>query len=237
MKRSHINALIAEGDAFFRSFGYVLPPFAYWSPAQLVDRCSSESPSLVARRRLGWDVTDYGTGDFAGTGLFLFTVRNGLLSDLQSGGGMVYAEKIMISKVGQVAPMHRHVIKAEDIINRGGGVLVLELFASDLEGGIDPSVPVIVPVDGTPRTVQAGGLLRLMPGESVTLLPGVWHAFWAEKADVLIGEVSTVNDDETDNVFRDAIPRFTTIEEDEPPVHLLVSDYDGWLARAATAAR
>ena len=54
--------------------------------------------------------------------------------------------------------------------------------------------------------------------------------FWAEKADVLIGEVSTVNDDLTDNIFRDKIGRFSEIEEDEAPMHLLVSDYDSWLS-------
>jgi D-lyxose ketol-isomerase len=41
---------------------------------------------------------------------------------------------------------------------------------------------------------------------------------------VLVGEVSTVNDDETDNVFRDPIRRFPTIEEDESPTRLLVID-------------
>jgi D-lyxose ketol-isomerase len=80
------------------------------------------------------------------------------------------------------------------------------------------------------RTLPAGGLLKLEPGESVTLLPGVWHGFWGEGGDVLVGEVSTVNDDLTDNIFRDPIGRFSAIEEDEAPVHLLVSDYDRWLA-------
>jgi len=42
---------------------------------------------------------------------------------------------------------------------------------------------------------------------------------------VLVGEVSTVNDDETDNVFLDPIGRFASVEEDVSPTHLLVSDY------------
>ena len=63
----------------------------------------------------------------------------------------------------------------------------------------------------------------------MTLMPGVWHAFWGEKGDVLVGEVSTVNDDLTDNIFRDPIGRFAEIEEDEEPLYLLVSDYDKWL--------
>ncbi|MGD1886221.1 MAG: D-lyxose/D-mannose family sugar isomerase [Cohaesibacteraceae bacterium] len=227
MQRSEINAIVEEADAFFKSFSYTLPPFAYWTPEELV----AKGRSMIVERRMGWDVTDYGKGDFASMGLFLFTVRNGLLTDLQAGGGMVYAEKIMISKKDQLAPMHKHVIKAEDIINRGGGKLVLELFAPAEDGSCHPTNPVSVPVDGEIRTVDAGGLLKLDPGESVTLLPGVWHAFWGEGDDVLIGEVSTVNDDETDNIFREDIPRFTDIEEDVAPNHLLVSDYERWLAK------
>lgn len=65
----------------------------------------------------------------------------------------------------------------------------------------------------------------LEPGESVTLMPGIWHAFWAEGSDCLIGEVSTVNDDRTDNVFEMKIGRFSQINEDAEPTHLLVSDY------------
>ena len=79
--------------------------------------------------------------------------------------------------------------------------------------------------DGMPRTVQAGGRIALAPGESVTLLPKQYHAFWGEGGDVLIGEVSTVNDDNTDNYFLDKLGRFPTIVEDEPIHRLLVKDY------------
>jgi len=125
--------------------------------------------------------------------------------------------------------MHRHNIKAEDIINRGGGTLALKLYASAPDGSIDKEKPVVVPTDGVMRRFEPGGILRLSPGESVTLMPGIWHAFWAEDGDVFIGEVSTVNDDLTDNVFAEPISRFSEIEEDEEPAHLLVSDYQRWL--------
>ena len=126
MKRSRVNDILEEGDAFIRSFGYVMPPFAYWSPDELAER----RPPGIVEARLGWDITDYGQGKFDELGLFLFTVRNGRAEDLSSGKGMLYAEKIMISRKDQLSPMHRHVVKAEDIINRGGGKLVLELFMS-----------------------------------------------------------------------------------------------------------
>ena len=227
MKRSRVNEVIAEADAFIRSFGYVLPPFAQWSPETMRER-RKEIDGIVDAR-LGWDITDYGKGRFDEVGLFLFTVRNGRVSDLQQGRGMLYAEKIMISRLNQLSPMHRHVIKAEDIINRGGGKLVLELFNSAPDGSIDREADVTVPCDGINRTVKAGGYLSLAPGESVTLLPSVWHAFWAEDGDTLIGEVSTVNDDLTDNIFAEPLDRFSTIEEDCEPDRLLVSDYPSQL--------
>ena len=225
MKRSQVNEILREGDAFIRSFGYVMPPFAYWSVEDMQTRDTSE----IAKRGMGWDITDYGQGKFDELGLFLFTTRNGLAEDLDKGRGMVYAEKIMISRHRQISPMHRHIIKSEDIINRGGGTLVLELFARDGEGGIDRDAQVRVPVDGQWKTLDAGGRVKLDPGESVTLHPNTWHAFWGEGGDVLIGEVSTVNDDNTDNIFEAPIGRFATIEEDVTPKHLLVSDYATYL--------
>lgn len=228
MERSQINEILEESDRFIRSFGYVMPPFAYWDPEQMRRRTAADASS-IRDNRLGWDITDYGQGRFDELGLFLFTVRNGSAADLAAGKGMLYAEKIMISRKDQLSPMHRHNIKAEDIINRGGGKLVLELFAAAEDGSIDETARVFVPTDGVMRELPAGGLLKLDPGESVTLMPGVWHAFWGEGEDVLIGEVSTVNDDLTDNVFREPIGRFSTIIEDEQPRHLLVSDYDTWL--------
>jgi D-lyxose ketol-isomerase len=226
MKRSEINDIIRAGDAFIRSFGYIMPPFAYWSPQTMLDR-RAEIDGIVDAR-LGWDITDYGQGRFETLGLFLFTARNGSEADLRRGGGMCYAEKIMISRQDQVSPMHRHIVKAEDIINRGGAPLALRLYESDAEGHIDYGREVMVATDGVMRRQEPGEVLMLDPGESVTLMPGNWHEFWGEGGDVLIGEVSTVNNDLTDNVFAEPIGRFAEIEEDEDPLHLLVSDYPRW---------
>jgi D-lyxose ketol-isomerase len=229
MKRSDVNGIMREADAFIRSFGFLLPPFAYWTPDEF--RRRRDEARGVVEANLGWDVTEFGKGDFSRTGLFLFTLRNGHEEDLGKGRGMLYAEKIMISRAGQRCPMHRHNIKAEDIIVRGGGTLALKLFMSDADGDIDHEAEVRVATDGLERRLPPGGELRLSPGESVTLLPGVWHAFWGEGKDVLVGEVSTVNNDRTDNVFAEPVGRFADIEEDEPPLHLLVSDYERFLAR------
>lgn len=223
MKRSEINTIMAQADEMIRSYGFVLPSFAYWTPDEFKTRASSARHVIDAR--CGWDITDYGAGRYDEMGLFLFTLRNGLLSDLQKGGGMCYAEKLLISKQDQLSPMHTHLIKAEDIINRGGAMLVVELYGSDDQGGFAEDRGGTVWVDGVPQNFAPGEKLRLAPGDSVTLRPGDWHAFWGEGGNVLIGEVSTVNDDETDNIFREPIGRFATIEEDVSPTHLLVSDY------------
>lgn len=228
MKRSRINQIMAEADDMIRSYGFVLPPWAYWTPDQF--KANASIAKNVIKARCGWDITDYGAGDFDRMGLFLFTLRNGRLADLQRGGGMCYAEKLLISRQDQLSPMHTHVIKAEDIINRGGATMVIQLFGSDDDGNFAEDRGGVVYCDGILREFAPGEKLKFAPGESVTLMPGDWHAFWGEGGDVLIGEVSTVNDDETDNIFREPIGRFANVEEDVDPKHLLVSDYNSWLA-------
>ena len=228
MKRSTINSIMADADEMIRSYGFALPPFAYWTPDEFKAQKTAAQNLITAR--CGWDITDYGAGRFDEMGLFLFTLRNGRLDDLQRGGGMCYAEKLLISRQDQLSPMHTHVIKAEDIINRGGATLVVELYGSDDAGNFADDRGGTVWCDGLRRDFAPGEKLKLAPGESVTLMPGDWHAFWGEGGDVLIGEVSTVNDDETDNIFREPIGRFAAVEEDADPTHLLVSDYAKWLA-------
>ncbi|GAA6181209.1 D-lyxose/D-mannose family sugar isomerase [Shimia sp. NS0008-38b] len=227
MKRSTINEIMAAADDMIRSYGFQLPPFAYWTPEEFAARKGAAKALITAR--CGWDITDYGAGKFDEMGLFLFTLRNGRLADLQRGGGMCYAEKLLISRQDQLSPMHTHVIKAEDIINRGGATMVVELYGSDDDGNFAEDRGGMVMCDGIAREFAAGEKLKFAPGESLTLMPGDWHAFWGEGGDVLIGEVSTVNDDETDNVFRAPIGRFAEIDEDVAPTHLLVSDYEKWL--------
>jgi len=167
IKRSDVNRIMREADKFIRSFGYVLPPFAYWSPSEFKTR--KADARWIVEHNCGWDITDYGLGKFAEEGLFLFTVRNGNNADLSRGRGMLYAEKAMISRKDQYSPMHRHNLKAEDIINRGGGTLVLELYG-DTGGKCDRSKGVSVMTDGVMRQIAPGQMLKLAPGESARSL-------------------------------------------------------------------
>jgi D-lyxose ketol-isomerase len=134
----------------------------------------------------------------------------------------------MIVEPQQVTPLHFHWAKMEDIINRGGGELVLRLYNSLPDEACDHQAPVRVAVDGIVHTVPPGGCVRLGPGESITLTRRLYHEFWAEKGTCMVGEVSMVNDDRCDNRFFEPVGRFPQIEEDEPPLHLLCNDFGAW---------
>lgn len=220
MKRSEINAVIDETLDWLRQLKVFLPPFAYWTPEDWLTK--GPEYDELRENMLGWDVTDYGHGDFEKIGLTLFTLRNGNQKNPKYQKG--YAEKLLISDVGQLSPNHFHKSKMEDIINRGGGTLVLRLWNSDENGALSDS-DITFSVDGQVRTISAGDAVRLSPGESITLYPGIYHQFTAEGQKVLAWEVSMVNDDLTDNFFYEKQARFTAIEEDEPKRHLLCCEY------------
>ena len=222
MKRSEVNSIMQDADYFIRQRGFYLPPFAYWTPAEWTSK--GEEAREIVENQLGWDITDFGSGRFDTMGLFLFTVRNGSQAEMRLKQGKLYCEKLMVVGVEQVTPMHFHWNKVEDIINRGGGKLEIQLYnATDDEGLAD--TPVVASLDGVKRQVKAGDVVRLAPGESITLTPRLYHEFWGEEDRVLVGEVSLVNDDQNDNRFHETVGRFPAIEEDEKPLHLLVSDY------------
>lgn len=220
MKRSEINQLIVESINFFESLNFKLPLWGYWKAADWKGK--SEEASEIAANVLGWDLTDFGSGDFHKRGLILFTIRNGNIKMDKK----PYAEKIMIVEENQETPMHFHWSKMEDIINRGGGNLVIELYNSDKNNQFTAE-PVKVKIDGIVRVVSPGGKVILTPGESICLEQGMYHRFYGEtgKGKVLVGEVSAVNDDSNDNCFYEPVGRFPEIEEDEMPLHLLASDY------------
>jgi len=224
MKRSEINRIIGNAKAFMDERRFFLPPWAYWSLSDWKE--NQINAAEVIDNMLGWDITDFGSGDFYHRGLFLFTLRNGKLNI----DNKPYAEKIMIVAENQETPMHFHWYKMEDIINRGGGNLVIELYNADKDDSL-AETPVHVKIDSVKRIVPAGGTVILTPGESICLEPRMYHRFYGEqgKGLVLVGEVSAVNDDTSDNRFHETVGRFPSIDEDEEPLHFLVSDYAKFL--------
>lgn len=229
MKRSQINALIKDAAAFIEGMGFRLPPFAYFSPDKWREVFATGEYDEIRDNMLGWDVTDFGSGDFEKTGLLLFTVRNG--NESLPGYQKPYAEKILVAGEGQVTPYHYHHHKMEDIINRGGGNLAIRLYNSaDAAGGkiaagrfADTDVTVLS--DGRRYALPAGSIVTLKPGESITLYTGLYHSFWGEGGQVLVGEVSKVNDDRADNRFYAPAGRFPEVEEDAEPLFLLSFEY------------
>ena len=217
MKRSEINAAIAQAIDLIRANRWSLPPWGQWRAPQFA--AAPDTARFLRDHQMGWDVTDFGSGDFARRGLTLFCVRNGRQDEAD---GKPYAEKLLIVGEDQETPVHRHRIKMEDIINRAGGVLTLEFSHCDHDGK-PTDAQVTVSVDGVPRTLRPWERLCLEPGESVTIERGVYHRFYGEKGKglVLAGEVGQVNDDHTDNYFLEPIGRFAEIDEDEPPLRPL----------------
>lgn len=222
MKRSELNRIMREATDFLRGMNFLLPPFAFWSPADWLAK-GSEYREIVDCM-LGWDITDFGSGDYYSTGLLMFTLRNGHYSKREY--VKPYAEKVLITREMQVTPFHFHWKKMEDIINRGGGNLLVQVYNSTPDERFADS-PVLVSVDGRRYEVGPGAIIRIHPGESITLPSGQYHKFWGEEGTglVLLGEVSKVNDDTIDNRFYDKVGRFPAIEEDETPLYLLGNEY------------
>ncbi len=213
MKRSHINAAIRRARELLAAHRWVLPEWANWDCDDYAAR--PEVANWLRLHQMGWDVTDFGSGDFAQRGLGLFCLRNGIQTDPST---LPYAEKLLFIGEGQETPFHRHMVKLEDIINRGGGDLMLEFRQP---GGI--SEPIRLRRDGILLQLKSDESLCLAPGQSVTIPRGLYHRFHAQPGTgmVLGGEISQVNDDGTDNHFLEPLNRFTAIEEDQPPLHPL----------------
>jgi D-lyxose ketol-isomerase len=224
MKRSEINAEIKYAMRVFEKHHLYLPDFCHWTPKDWAGKGTEAEE--IRLNQLGWDITDFGQGSFFQTGLLLITLRNGNTKQPEQ-YPKPYAEKIMIVREEQVTPMHFHWNKMEDIINRGGGNLIIKLYQSTPNEELSES-EVLISVDGIRKSFPAGYELRLLPGQSVTLPPRLYHRFWGEPGSgtVLVGEVSMCNDDEQDNRFYDAIGRFPAIEEDELPFRLLCNEYN-----------
>lgn len=222
MKRSEINKAIKEMENLLNKFNVSLPPFCYWNPEDWNNK--NEEYDEIRDNKLGWDITDFGSDDFDKVGFALITLRNGNQNNPKY--KKVYAEKLIMLKEGQTAPMHFHWFKSEDIINRGGGILIISVFNADKHGNKLDS-DVCVNSDGRSYYVKAGTGIKLKPGESITLWPYQYHDFKIVKnsGDVLIGEVSQCNDDDNDNRFLNPIPRFPKIIEDERPYRLLCNEY------------
>ena len=222
MKRSEINRIIKRFEKLLGEHCFELPPFLKFTPEEW--KTKGHEYDEIRDNMLGWDVTDYGMGDYAHLGLALITLRNGNVHNPKY--TKTYAEKVIMCDEGQVSPMHFHWNKMEDIINRGGNNIVFTLYNAAKDEQLD-TTDVEICQDGRRYMVPAGEPVVLHPGESLSLYPYYYHEFVIPQGggSVLIGEVSMCNDDNTDNRFLKPLGRFPAIEEDEPPYRLLCNEY------------
>jgi len=237
LSRSVINASIDTAKIVYAHFGISLPAFAHWSLADW--DVAGDDAQEIRDCMLGWDVTDFNSGRFAEIGRTLFTLRNGRLNDPRYPKN--YAEKLILDPEGQRAPAHYHRSKREDIINRAGGNILVQLTPITPDGGPAAHAHTIV-VDGLSRTLGAGETVRLRPGQSLCIPPRTIHQFWGEEGTgyridgmgyTVSGEVSSVCDDWNDNVFLAAnSSRFPQLAEDEPRRYHLCHEYPAPVAKA-----
>lgn len=222
MKRSEINKAIKDMEKLIDECGFKVPPFCNWTVEDWQDK--NHEYDEIRDNQLGWDITDFGLNDFENCGFSLITIRNG--NQNNKNYKKTYAEKLLMLYEDQKAPMHFHWSKMEDIINRGGGNVLITVYNGSKDGKrLDTDVTVST--DGRKYTVPAGTAIKLTPGESITISQYMYHSFAVEKGSgpVLLGEVSMCNDDENDNSFYEEIGRFPEIIEDEKPYRLLCNEY------------
>lgn len=225
MKRSMINRIIDETIDFTKERGLSYPNFAYFTQADWKN-LTTQSEEIIDNM-LGWDVTDFGEGKYLEKGLTSFTFRNGNYNHPDK-YPKPYCEKLLIVEDGQELPFHFHWKKMEDIINRGGGTLEITLYNADENDQLDEASAVSYVSDGQRFTVPPGTVVQLLPGSSIALTPRVYHQWRGIKGTgkIMLFEVSSTNDDKTDNRFLEDIPRLISIEEDEAAKYFLFSDYD-----------
>lgn len=225
MKRSEINRAIKVAQQSLQEIRFKLPEFASWTIEDWKE--NRDRIDVIKQVMLGWDVTDFGSDDFEHIGAVLFTIRNGNLYDSKI--GVPYCEKVIVfdSTEKQVIPFHFHNQKTEDIINRGNGIMEIELYNANADGTIDYKNDVKIFMDGIEYYKKPGELFEIHPGNSITLTPRVYHRFGAKKGagNLVAGEVSKINDDNLDNVFLEEQKRFSDIVEDEPALQLLCNEY------------
>lgn len=221
MKRSQINAAIEHAKQALQKHDIRLPDYAYWTPAQW--QAAGPEYRRVTLNALGWAVTDFGQGDFDDVGITMFDVRNGTRTHPDE--GTPYGEKIFVLKPGQRLPFHFHWNKSEDIINRCGGALMIQLYLANDDESMDETSSGVVYCDGVARPFSAGQIFEIPQGSSLTITPRLYHRFWAGAGVLVGGEISTISVPKTDNRFGENARRFVPIDEDVAPTALMNIDY------------
>ena len=99
MKRSEINKALKEIESMCAKYKCFLPPFCHFTPEEWQEK--GHEYDEIRDCVLGWDITDYGLGNFDKVDMSLITIRNGnrKMADKYS---KVYAEKLLYMKEGNI---------------------------------------------------------------------------------------------------------------------------------------
>ena len=217
MKRSELNQIMRDALAYIEEMNFKLPPFVYFTYEDW--KTKGAEYAEIPDNLMGWDITDFGSGDFYKSGLIMITVRNGSNNAKYPKS---YGEKIFVCEEGQITPYHTHGRKLEDLVNRGGGTFVVSCFKTD-SNGKKLEEPFPVSIDGKRIVVKPEERIYLLPGESMLVEPGVYHSFWAEGGKALVGEVSDY-EDYNDDTFYDDFELSMELIEDEPILYPLFTE-------------
>jgi D-lyxose ketol-isomerase len=207
MKRSQINAALQAARDLLARCQWDLPEWADWSEAE-----HAANPAVSAclyAQELGWDVTDFGQGDFEARGVTSFCIRNGEPALLSNQPG---CEHLHFVADGQIWPFHAHKAKREEITVRCGG----NLMVAFTRHGSFEDAPVWI--DGSPINDPYSRFIRLSPGQSISIPCGLQHSLWSEpnSGPTLFSETSTSRNDRSDSFFLEEQTRFLPIDEDQP---------------------
>ena len=125
MKRSQINKALKEMESVCEKYSCFLPPFCSFTPQKWLSL--GHEYDEVRDCMLGWDITDFGSGDFDRVGFSLITIRNGLRASPEK-YPKVYAEKLLYlkdtlaSRVNSLASARSiSMLLCESEIERGAG--------------------------------------------------------------------------------------------------------------------
>ena len=75
MKRSEINATIKQFEELLDKYKFRIPPYLSFTPEEWAEK--DHEWDEIRDNMLGWDITDYGLGNFDKIGFSLITIRNG----------------------------------------------------------------------------------------------------------------------------------------------------------------
>ncbi|MFP4381073.1 MAG: D-lyxose/D-mannose family sugar isomerase [Candidatus Sumerlaeia bacterium] len=229
MKRSDINNEIQLALDVFEAHRFYLPKWAAWSPENW-EHCGPEVAQIKACM-LGWSVTDFDRDNFREQGFVTFIERNGIVDEMRefaqrhSVQDKAYGERLGFIQKRQATAMLKHNISTKDIVNRGGGDLVVQIFLSTPDDELDEHNRIPTCINGIAYNIKAGGISRLAPGDGITIHAGVFHKFWAEKAGCIVGEIYTSSPKKNEIFLLEPGEWYNRIEEDEDPLFLLNHEY------------